>query len=432
MDAKQFQTFHVTLGLANRVLTREAAVEHSVKTERKSIGTRYQELAETLQIDTRLIAMLGAVVCIWAFFDISSGGIFLSPRNLWNLSVQTSVTALLATGMVLIIVSRNIDLSVGSLLAFLGILGGFAQTELLPLEGTHTWWLSILLMIIVGCLAGGVQGWLIARFGIPAFVVTLGGLMFWRGAGWLFTQGRTVTPLDTTYSLYGSGFIGETWSWIVGVVGFACLVIISLWKRRRRKSLDFEVKPVGVEIAILVVSAVLIAAFVWTMNSYNLPRSEIGRGIPAPVLTTIIVVCVMMYIANMTRFGRYIYGYGGNPEAAELSGINTRRVVIISFMLIGGLTAIGAVISTARLNAAPLSIGQLLELQVIAAAVIGGTSLAGGTGTILGALIGAVLMQSLQNGMVLLGVQSAPQQMIMAGVLIFAVWFDVIYQKRRR
>ena len=140
----------------------------------------------------------------------------------------------------------------------------------------------------------------------------------------------------------------------------------------------------------------------------------------------------MIYIANMTRFGRYIYGFGGNPEAAELSGINTKHVVILSFMLIGGLTAIGAVISTARLNAAPLTIGQLLELQVIAAAVIGGTSLSGGTGTILGALIGAVLMQSLQNGMVLLGVQSAPQQMIMAGVLIFAVWFDVIYQKRRR
>ena len=407
-------------------------MEHSGEADRKSIGARYQEIASTLQIDTRLIAMLGAVICIWLFFDFFSGGLFLSPRNLWNLSVQTSVTALLATGMVLIIVSRNIDLSVGSLLAFLGILGGFAQTELLPLEGTHTWWLSILLMIIVGCLAGGVQGWLIAAFSIPAFVVTLGGLMFWRGAGWLFTQGRTVTPLDTTYSDYGSGFIGETYSWIVGALGFVCLVIISVWKRRRRMSLDFEVKPIAVEIAILAISAILIMAFVWTMNSYDLPRSEIGRGIPAPVLTTIIVVCVMIYIANMTRFGRYIYGFGGNPEAAELSGINTKHVVIMSFMLIGGLTAIGAVISTARLNAAPLTIGQLLELQVIAAAVIGGTSLSGGTGTILGALIGAVLMQSLQNGMVLLGVQSAPQQMIMAGVLIFAVWFDVIYQKRRR
>nr|WP_276562469.1 sugar ABC transporter permease [Hoeflea prorocentri] len=382
-------------------------------------------------MDTRLLAMVGAVIAIWIFFDIASGGLFLSPRNLWNLSVQTSVTALLATAMVLIIVSRNIDLSVGSLLAFLGILGGFVQTEVLPLEGAHSWWISIVVMVAVGAAAGAAQGWLIARFAIPAFVVTLGGLMFWRGAGWLFTQGRTVTPLDTTYNFFGGGSIGETYSWLVGIAGFALLVALTFWKRRRRLSLGFVVKPLGVELIILAILGGLIAAFVWTMNSYNFPRSDDGRGIPVPVLILIVVSGGMMYIANMTSFGRYIYGYGGNPEAAQLAGVNTKRVVMLSFALIGGLTAIGAVISTARLNAAPLSIGQLLELQVIAAAVIGGTSLSGGVGTILGSLIGAVLMMSLQNGMVLVGVQSAPQQMIMAGVLIFAVWFDVIYQRRR-
>jgi len=395
------------------------------------LGEHLRQITGTVQMDTRLLAMIGAVAVIWAFFEIASGGIFLSPRNLWNLSVQTSVTALLATGMVLIIVSRNIDLSVGSLLAFLGILGGFMQTEVLPLEGTHSWWISIAVMIAAGAVAGGMQGWLIAKFAIPAFVVTLGGLMFWRGAGWLFTQGRTVTPLDTTYSVFGGGSIGETWSWVVGAIGFTLLVALTFWKRRRRAALDFQVKPMGVELGIVAAVGVLIAAFVMTMNSYDFPRTEDGRGIPVPVLILIVVAAVMIYVANMTRFGRYIYGYGGNPEAAQLAGVNTTRVVVTSFALIGALTAIGAVISTARLNAAPLSIGNLLELQVIAAAVIGGTSLSGGTGTILGALIGALLMQSLQNGMVLLGVQSAPQQMIMAGVLIFAVWFDVIYQKRR-
>lgn len=395
------------------------------------VGERLRRVTGTVQMDTRLLAMIGAVVAIWVFFEIASGGIFLSPRNLWNLSVQTSVTALLATGMVLIIVSRNIDLSVGSLLAFLGILGGFVQTELLPLEGANSWWLSILVMILAGAIAGGMQGWLIAQFSIPAFVVTLGGLMFWRGAGWLFTQGRTVTPLDTTFIVFGSGSIGEYWSWIVGGIGFAILAVMAIWKRRRRAALGFQVKPMGVELVIVLAVGMLIAAFVSTMNSYDFPRTEDGRGIPVPVLILIVVAAVMIYVANMTRFGRYIYGYGGNPEAAQLAGVNTKRVIITSFALIGALTAIGAVISTARLNAAPLSIGNLLELQVIAAAVIGGTSLSGGTGTILGALIGALLMQSLQNGMVLLGVQSAPQQMIMAGVLIFAVWFDVIYQKRR-
>lgn len=401
-------------------------------TQNKAAGDRFRAAVSSLQLDTRLLAMIGAVVVIWLFFDITTGGIFLSPRNLWNLSVQTSVTALLATAMVLIIVSRNIDLSVGSLLAFLGIFGGYIQTEVLPLEGAHTWWISIVAMIIAGAVAGAAHGWLIARFAIPAFVVTLGGLMFWRGAGWLFTQGRTVTPLDTTYSVFGGGSIGEAFSWIFGAVGFALLVAITIWKRRRRMSLGFAVKPIAIEVALLLVFGILIVAFVWTMNSYDYPRSDDGRGIPIPVLILIVVSCAMIYIANMTSFGRYIYGYGGNPEAAQLAGVNTNRVIIISFALIGGLTAIGAVISTARLDAAPLSIGQLLELQVIAAAVIGGTSLSGGVGTILGALIGAVLMVSLQNGMVLLGVQSAPQQMIMACVLIFAVWFDVIYQKRRK
>lgn len=397
----------------------------------QGMGSRLRSAAASSQVDTRLLAMIGAVAAIWIFFQIASGGIFLSPRNIYNLAVQTSVTAILATGMVLIIVSRNIDLSVGSLLAFLGILGGFVQTELLPLEGTHSWWISMLVMVVVGCLAGGAQGWLIARFAIPAFVVTLGGLMFWRGAGWLFTKGRTVTPLDSTYSVIGGGSIGETWSWIVGLIGFAAITSITLWNRRRRKALDFGVKPLAFDVAIIAAAGIMIGAFVMMMNSYNFPRSEDGRGIPVPVLILIVVACIMIYVANMTRFGRYIYGYGGNPEAAQLAGVNTRAVVIASFALIGALTALGAMISTARLNAAPLSIGQLLELQVIAAAVIGGTSLSGGVGTIVGALIGAVLMQSLQNGMVLLGVQSAPQQMIMAGVLIFAVWFDVIYQKRR-
>lgn len=406
-------------------------MERTASKPREGLGYRLKAAAAASQMDTRLLAMIGAVAVIWIFFQVASGGIFLSPRNIYNLSVQTSVTAILATGMVLIIVSRNIDLSVGSLLAFLGILGGFVQTELLPLEGTHSWWISMLVMVIVGCAAGAAQGWLIARFAIPAFVVTLGGLMFWRGAGWLFTKGRTVTPLDSTYSVIGGGSIGETWSWIVGLVGFVLITSITLWNRRRRKALDFGVKPFAIDVAIIAAAGLLIAAFVMMMNSYTFPRSEDGRGIPVPVLILIVVACIMIYVANMTRFGRYIYGYGGNPEAAQLAGVNTRAVVIASFALIGALTALGAMISTARLNAAPLSIGQLLELQVIAAAVIGGTSLSGGVGTIVGALIGAVLMQSLQNGMVLLGVQSAPQQMIMAGVLIFAVWFDVIYQKRR-
>ncbi|MCP4380767.1 MAG: sugar ABC transporter permease [Hyphomicrobiales bacterium] len=400
-------------------------------TDQVQAPVKPRRLTDILDIDVRLLSMVGALLVTWIFFHIVSGGLFLSPRNLWNLSVQTSVVALISTGMVLIIVSRNIDLSVGSLLAFLGILGGFMQTEVLPLEGANSWWISIIVMVAAGAVLGGIQGGIIAALSVPAFVVTLGGLMFFRGAGWLFTKGRTITPLDSTYSEI-SGSIGETWSWIVGAVCFLILVLLTLWKRSSRAGLGFYVKPLPAEIGILAVWAALIAAFVMTMNSYTFPKSDDGRGIPIPVLILIVIAAVMMYIANMTRFGRYIYGYGGNPESAKLAGINVKRVIIISFALIGALTAVGAMITTTRLNAAPLSIGELLELQVIAAAVIGGTSLSGGVGTIVGGLLGALLMGSLQNGMVLVGVESSPQQMIMAGVLIFAVWFDVFYQRKRR
>ncbi|MGI9506822.1 MAG: ABC transporter permease subunit, partial [Geminicoccaceae bacterium] len=208
---------------------------------------RLRSFSKTLELDTRLLSMIAALLVVWLFFDYVSGGIFLSPRNLWNLSVQTSVTALIATGMVLIIVSRNIDLSVGSLLAFLGIMGAFLQTEILPLEGPHTWWLAIVFMIVAGGVLGGVQGFIIAQFSIPAFVVTLGGLMFWRGAGWLFTQGRTVTPLDTTFNVIGGGSIGEFWSWVAGAVAFVLLCVFTFWKRSSRGNLGFAIKPLWLE-----------------------------------------------------------------------------------------------------------------------------------------------------------------------------------------
>ena len=400
-------------------------------TTRGGIGNRMREMGRVLNIDFRLLSMIAVLLVIWISFDIASNGLFLSPRNLWNLAVQTSVTGIIATGMVLVIVARNIDLSVGSLVAFLGILGGYLQTDFLPIEGTQTWWLTIVAMVFAGVVCGALQGFISAQFSIPSFVVTLGGLMFWRGAGWMLTNGETVTPLGSTFSILGGGSIGETWSWITGAAGFSVLVALMLWKRQARLRLGFELRSIYIDLILLLIAGSLIVAFVIAMNAYTYAQSSDGRGIPIPVLIMFIVIAVMTYVASMTRFGRYIYGYGGNPEAAALAGINTKRLIIIAFALTGGLSAIGAMVTISRLNAAPLSIGQLLELQVIAAAVIGGTSLSGGIGTIIGAIIGAFLMQSLQNGMVLIGVQSAPQQMIMAAVLICAVGFDVIYQKRR-
>ena len=378
-----------------------------------------------------MLALLAALLIAALVFNVLSHGLFLSPRNLWNLAVQTSVVGIISTGMVLVIVSRNIDLSVGSLEAFLGIAGAYLQLNILHIGAPGTWWISILFVLALGGVCGAAQGAFTAYLGLPSFVVTLAGLMAWRSAGWLVTRGETVTPLDNVYGLFGDGSIGVTWSWIVGAAMLLIVAALIGYRRFLRSQVGFENRPAWFDVALVAIVAVVVIAFVVTMNAYTYPRSNIGRGIPVPVLTLIVVAGLMSYLASMTRFGRYIYGYGGNPEAAQLSGIATKRVVTIAFAIIGVLTGIGAVITTARLNSAPLSIGQLLELQAIAACVIGGTSLAGGSGSIFGAIIGATLIQSLLNGLVLLGVDSAQQQIVEALVLLAAVWFDVIYQRRR-
>jgi D-xylose transport system permease protein len=387
-------------------------------------------LKALLGINTRMLAMLATLVVVALVFNIFSHGLFLSPRNLWNLAVQTSVVGIISSGMVLVIVSRNIDLSVGSLEAFLGLSGAFLQLNVLHLGAPGTWWISILFVLAIGGLCGAAQGAITAYLGLPSFVVTLAGLMAWRAVAWLVTRGETVTPLDSTYSLFGDGSIGVVASWIVGVAIVAIVAALVAYRRVSRNRVGFQNRPGWLDVALIALVAIVVFSFVMTMNAYTYPKTGLGRGIPVPVLTLIVIAGLMSYLASMTRFGRYIYGYGGNPEAAELAGVQTKRVVTIAFAIIGVLTGVGAVITTARLNAAPLSIGQLLELQVIAACVIGGTSLAGGSGSIFGAIVGATLIQSLLNGLVLLGVDSAEQQIVEALVLLAAVWFDTMYQRR--
>ncbi len=377
-----------------------------------------------------MLAMLIALAAAAIVFNILSHGLFLSPRNLWNLAVQTSVVGIISTGMVLVIVSRNIDLSVGSLESFLGISGAFLQLQVLHIGAPNTWWAGILFVVVLGGLCGALQGAITAYLGLPSFVVTLAGLMAWRAVAWLVTRGETVTPLDSTYSLFGDGSIGVAWSWVVGAAIVLIVAALALNRRVSRSRVGFGNRQWWLDLAGIALVAAVVFAFVATMNAYTYPRSVVGRGIPVPVLTLIVIVGIMSCLATMTRFGRYIYGYGGNPEAAQLAGVPTKRVVTIAFAIVGVLTGVGAVVTTARLNAAPLSIGQLLELQVIAACVIGGTSLTGGSGSIFGAIVGATLIQSLLNGLVLLGVDSATQQIVEALVLLAAVWFDIIYQRR--
>lgn len=409
------------------------------------------------ELDTRMLGMIGALLIIWVGFHILSGGLFLTPRNLWNLSVQSSSIAVMATGMVLVIVTRNIDLSIGSALGLIGMIMGVVQAEFLPqvmgipLGSPSIWIIALASGLLVGLAIGGFQGFLIAYLGIPAFIVTLGGLLVWRGAAWWVTSGRTVAPMDATFRLIGggpAGSIGSTASWAVGIVACVAFLLLLLVGRSRRKSFGFPLRPVWAEGVIGAVVCAVILGAVWIANSYPWPIGIVRRyaeannielpegglfiahGIAIPVLIAIAAGIVMTFIATRTRFGRYVFAIGGNPEAAELAGINTRWVVMKVFMLMGLLAAVGASISTARLNAATNSLGTLDELLVIAAAVIGGTSLAGGAGTIAGAMIGALLMQSLQSGMVLLGVDTPLQNIVVGVVLVVAVWLDTIYRKR--
>ncbi len=395
----------------------------------------FHRVSSELEIDTRMLAMIGALIIIWVVLTVLTNGIFFTARNLYNLAVQTSVVGIMATGMVLVIVARHIDLSVGSLMGFTGMVIAYLQVHVFTLGAAWNWPLTVLCGLALGAVVGLWQGWWVAYRGVPAFVVTLGGLLIFRGGAYLVTDGRTVAPMDKTYQLLGGGIngsIGATWSWVFGLACILLMILGTFSSRARRTKYGFKPKARWAELVMLLIGIGLVCGFVMVMNSYYKPRTEIPRGIPIPVLILIGVVVIMTLLAKVTKFGRYVFAIGGNPEAAELSGINVPRVTMFIFMVMGILCGVAAVITTARLNAGANSMGTMAELNVIAAAVIGGTSLAGGVGTIAGAILGAVIMQSLESGMVLMGVTSAMRQVVIGLVLVLAVWFDVMYNKNKR
>jgi D-xylose transport system permease protein len=331
------------------------------------------------------------------------------------------------------------------------------QAEWLPnglglgLEQPYTWIVVLIVGLAVGAAIGAFQGFIVAYVGVPSFIVTLGGLLVWRGLTFQLASGRTIAPMDPIYGLIGGGpkgSLGETLSWVVAVLACLGIVYSLIAARRRRRRYGFPVRPVWAELFVGGLGTVAILAAVWVANSYFWPEQlareyatehgiawpagglDISVGIANPVLIAIAVAILMTILATRRRFGRYVFAIGGNPDAAELGGINTRRTIMLTFAVMGLLAAVSGAILTARLNAAVVGLGTQAELAVIAAAVIGGTSFAGGIGTIPGAVLGAVVMQSLQSGMVIMKVDSPVQSIVVGIVLVAAVGIDTVLRRR--
>ncbi|MGZ4725279.1 MAG: sugar ABC transporter permease [Ilumatobacteraceae bacterium] len=403
----------------------------------------WRDMVASTEIDTRLFGMVVALVLIWIGFHVMSHGAFLTSRNLWNLSVQSASIAIMATGMVLIIVSRNIDLSVGSLLGFLGYTMAMVQAQWIPhtfglgFERPYTWIVALAAGVVIGAVIGGVQGFIVAYGGVPAFIVTLGGFLVWRGLIFrLGKKGQTLAPLDHKFQLLGGGAqgsLGEWKSWVLALIACVAIVANLSIARRRRQRYDLTLRPIGVDVGLGAFGCATVIAAIWLVaNRYISPVTHKPTGVAYPVVILIVVTLVMSYVAKRRRFGRYVYAYGGNPEAAELGGINTRKTVMYTFVVMGVLCSLSAAVQTARLNAAVTNLGVQNELDVIAAAVIGGTSFSGGIGTIPGAVVGAVIMQSLRSGMVLLRIDSPSQDIVVGVVLVTAVTVDAMLRLRRR
>lgn len=379
---------------------------------RKSLFSRLNA-----RFDLRAYTMIIALVIIWLFFTILTEGRFLTPRNISNLARQVSITAILAIGMVMVIVTTHIELSVGSILGLTGGLAGILQV----------WYhvstpVAILIALLCGALIGAFHGYWVAYHNVPAFIVTLAGLLAYRGILLGITKGQTVAPLAPSFKVLSSGYLALVPGIILSSIIIIGLVLTSILSRRSKIKYGFKVKPLYLEILTTIVYCGLIILATYVLYQYE--------GIPYPVIVVLVLAIIFSFITNNTKFGRQVYAMGGNVEAARLSGINVRRRTLVVFVLAGLLASIAGVLTTARLNAATITAGDGAELDAIASCVIGGTSFLGGVGSIPGAVLGALVMASLDNGMSMMNVEAYWQPIIKGSILLLAVWLDIKTKKK--
>ncbi|MBE2894360.1 sugar ABC transporter permease [Spirabiliibacterium falconis] len=368
-------------------------------------------------INLQVYIMLIAIVVIMLFFSAATDGAYLSARNISNLLRQTSITGILAIGMLFVIISAEIDLSVGSLM---GLLGGFAAI-------TNVWWgwplpATIIATLALGFLFGVWNGWWVAYQRVPSFIVTLAGLLAFRGILIGMTNGTTVSPTSSTMTQIGQGYLGSELGFILGAIAVAAFVVWGQKQRMARQKLALPNASAGAFMGKSAVFAIVLLGAIYLLNDY--------RGIPIPVLLLAILAVLGYFISRKTAFGRYIYAIGGNIDAARLSGIKVEKIKLAIFAINGVMVAIAGLILSARLGAGSPSAGQNAELDAIAACVIGGASLAGGVGSVWGVIIGALIIASLDNGMSMLDVPTFWQYIVKGGILLLAVWVDSISKKK--
>ncbi|WP_371245380.1 xylose ABC transporter permease XylH [Pantoea sp. KPR_PJ] len=361
--------------------------------------------------------MLGAILLIALFFTWTTDGAWLSARNVSNLLRQTAITGILAVGMVFVIISAEIDLSVGSMM---GLLGGAAA-----IFDVWLGWplpLTIVVTLLMGLLLGTWNGWWVAYRKVPSFIVTLAGMLAFRGILVGITNGTTVAPTTPAMSQIGQSYLSDGVGFGFGIAGLALFMLWQWRLRLRRQQLGLTQSAVGSTVARQAMTAILVLGAIWLLNDY--------RGVPTPVLLLALLLLGGMFMATRTAFGRRIYAIGGNLDAARLSGINVARTKLAVFAINGVMVAIAGLILSSRLGAGSPSAGNIAELDAIAACVIGGTSLAGGVGSVAGAVMGAFIMASLDNGMSMMDVPTFWQYIVKGAILLLAVWMDTATRRR--
>lgn len=374
----------------------------------------------TQKIDIRTLTMIVVLILIWIAFAIATGGSFITTRNISNLIRQAAFTGIMGVGMTLVIVTGGIDLSAGMTMGFIGCVMAACQVW-----GGLSTPVTILIGLVLGIISGAIKGSIIAYVGIAPFIVTLGAQLIFRGGMLAVTKGQTIAPFQKSYVFWGTEYLLPFAGWIVAAVAVVAMLLLQLNQRRaKQKHGNLEESMTEMIVRWAAFSALVIIA-VGVLNDF--------QGIPIPVMVMVIAVVIFTFISQRTTFGRGVYAIGGNIAAARYAGINVKRTLTIVYILNDILCAVAAVIYTARLNGGTATAANgSYELDAIASAVIGGTSMTGGVGKVSGAILGAVMMMSIDNGMSMMNMDSYWQFMIKGLILVAAVWFDTQTKKVRK